>query len=473
MGDPIGDFFSHEVTDLANYIRNRLDAAGLSILDGEVYQIEAFLLQKLHVPQPIVLIEEAVGEIESKGVHRVLVEKLQMLAAPTVNPIKAWKGHKRNISHFTETYPKLAGVEVQNLTNISEFSGPAAQQLAQSLKEEMAKAEDLLKSMYESGTGDEDLLNKIETIIEDTATGIEATGGGGIIISVVLFITALAQGFVDVFNDILDALAVLSTGQIVAGVLIVAAIAVGIALFVWLESQQGLQNALSKKVKTGPSPTPVVVPPPVNSQNNHQKALELAQEFPSIPADIFEGLLNAGYTEEEIRAMIRAGFTKDDLATVLKRTQDALKNGTDQYGLTKEQIHDLLFRNNSPTDYGVVTALNSGIESQVVEGHVALLVLKDLIRFNVGFGTNNQDGQIDIETSKFIIEVKKPSVLKGYTGQINRLVTNRTLNPTGKPVILYASGYSTAASKEVVKVGGYVVKSDKDLLDLLKRLGGP
>jgi hypothetical protein len=94
----------------------------------------------------------------------------------------------------------------------------------------------------------------------------------------------------------------------------------------------------------------------------------------------------------------------------------------------------------------------------------------DLVAFDKKIGPNGSIGQIDTETTNAIIEATiRP---KGKLDQIKGFISNPNLNPSGKPVILYAPNYRVTPEKDITSVGGYVVRTQEELLNLLKRLGG-
>src|SRR5262249_2136351 len=88
----------------------------------------------------------------------------------------------------------------------------------------------------------------------------------------------------------------------------------------------------------------------------------------------YERLRQLGSLNVEIRSLIRAGFNVSQLRAVADRVNAAQRNGVDSQGLTIQQINDMLFKKrsmNSVPTLGVVRALLSGIHSKVREGEVA------------------------------------------------------------------------------------------------------
>jgi hypothetical protein len=90
--------------------------------------------------------------------------------------------------------------------------------------------------------------------------------------------------------------------------------------------------------------------------------------------------------------------------------------------------------------------------------------------FNKPVGPNGSIGEIDIETGRTIVEVTVKS--GGKLSQINKYLTNTSLNPDGKSVILYAPNYGARATQDVVNAGGHVARTIPELADLIRRLGG-
>ena len=129
---------------------------------------------------------------------------------------------------------------------------------------------------------------------------------------------------------------------------------------------------------------------------------------------------------------------------------------------------------------GVVRALLSGIDSKVREGEVARCIIDYATMFDVPYGQDGSQGQVDVGTRHTIIEAKVDSVKGGgdVFPQIQSDMTNNVMNPPDasgmrRSVILYAPGYGKAATTSIQKIGGHVVKSCEQLREQMKQLGGP
>lgn len=125
-------------------------------------------------------------------------------------------------------------------------------------------------------------------------------------------------------------------------------------------------------------------------------------------------------------------------------------------------------------DVEIATALASGDPDLVLEGRVARALRAALVRFHerVWDGTPPLCiGEIDVETHAAIIEVT--TATRGRLGNVRALLHDQVINPTSKPVILYAERYNHRARSAVEQIGGYVVHSERELLDMHRRLGGP
>jgi hypothetical protein len=75
---------------------------------------------------------------------------------------------------------------------------------------------------------------------------------------------------------------------------------------------------------------------------------------------------------------------------------------------------------------------------------------------------------VDVETSNAIIEVSTTDENK--LKQVLKLKNNKQINPTGKPVILFAPNYSHAADQQFKANGITIIRSYEDLFAYLRSL---
>ena len=113
-------------------------------------------------------------------------------------------------------------------------------------------------------------------------------------------------------------------------------------------------------------------------------------------------------------------------------------------------------------------ALRSNDPDTVLEGRVAQAVEADLVDFNRKVGPAGAIGEVDVETSKAIIEVTTRR--SGKARQIQKLLANPTMNPVGKPVILFAPNYGPHATRNISDLGVVVVRTIEELLGVLLQL---
>jgi len=113
-------------------------------------------------------------------------------------------------------------------------------------------------------------------------------------------------------------------------------------------------------------------------------------------------------------------------------------------------------------------ALRSNDPDTVLEGRVAKAVEEDLVDFNRKVGPEVAIGEVDVETSKAIIEVTTRR--SGKSRQIRELLANPAMNPAGKPVILFAPNYGPHATRNISDLGVVVVHTIEELLEVLSQL---
>jgi hypothetical protein len=129
----------------------------------------------------------------------------------------------------------------------------------------------------------------------------------------------------------------------------------------------------------------------------------------------------------------------------------------------------------SPSDEigeAITRALNSDNDEVRLEGKVAQYTEDggiDVVAFRKKFGPNGEIGEIDIETEYAIIEVTtSPS---GKSDQVTKFLNNKIINPKNKHVIIYSEKYGLHAGRHIDKLGGYVVRTPEQLINLLRVIG--
>lgn len=120
-----------------------------------------------------------------------------------------------------------------------------------------------------------------------------------------------------------------------------------------------------------------------------------------------------------------------------------------------------------PFDTQIAAALNSGEEEKMLEGVLGLHLRNDLVSYDrkvpggtvvtrSGVTITIPAGQIDAETGDAIYEA---TISKGGKNeQVRDRHMGKAVNPTGKPVIVFAPYYSPQGAAEVEALGGYVVR---------------
>jgi hypothetical protein len=116
----------------------------------------------------------------------------------------------------------------------------------------------------------------------------------------------------------------------------------------------------------------------------------------------------------------------------------------------------------------VEQALRSNDPDTVLEGRVAKAVEADWVDFNRKVGPEGAIGEVDVETSKAIIEVTTRR--SGKSRQIRKLLADPAMNPVGKPVILFAPNYGPHAPRNIAELGVVVVRTIEELLGVLVQL---
>lgn len=116
----------------------------------------------------------------------------------------------------------------------------------------------------------------------------------------------------------------------------------------------------------------------------------------------------------------------------------------------------------------IARALQSSDPDKVLEGEVAQTVADDLLDFDRKVGPHGATGEIDVETSRAIIEVTTRRT--GKLKQIQKLLSHPDMNPLGKSVILFAPHYGHTATQDIINAGAIVVRTRAELLRVLATL---
>jgi len=108
---------------------------------------------------------------------------------------------------------------------------------------------------------------------------------------------------------------------------------------------------------------------------------------------------------------------------------------------------------------GIMTALRSTNAATRLEAEAAAGLGETVTGFQrVVKGV----GEVDVETTKAIVEVtggRSP----GKLDQITKLISNKALNPEGKPVVVYGPNLGIHAARTLEKAGAKVVRTLDEL----------
>ncbi|RKZ83010.1 MAG: hypothetical protein DRR16_18340, partial [Candidatus Parabeggiatoa sp. nov. 3] len=111
-----------------------------------------------------------------------------------------------------------------------------------------------------------------------------------------------------------------------------------------------------------------------------------------------------------------------------------------------------------------------------MEGKIAQALRPHLVAFQKGVprldGTPGNRAEIDIETPNFIVEVTTSK--GGKVKQIKDRLSSPEANPQGKPIIVLAPNMKRHAIQSSLDAGAIaVVQTEQELLDFMKKNGGP
>ncbi len=122
-----------------------------------------------------------------------------------------------------------------------------------------------------------------------------------------------------------------------------------------------------------------------------------------------------------------------------------------------------------------IDALNgTGKKEDKLMADVAMQLIKNGYRvFSIEKKVFDDKGititDIDIETAKVLIEVTVAP--DGKVPQIEKYVSNKTVNPSKKSVILYAPNYGANAVKNIEAIGAFYVKDSSQLFKKMSEVG--
>jgi CDP-glycerol glycerophosphotransferase (TagB/SpsB family) len=128
----------------------------------------------------------------------------------------------------------------------------------------------------------------------------------------------------------------------------------------------------------------------------------------------------------------------------------------------------------SPEVKTKIDALNASNDEDKLVASTATMILKNGYRiFNINKvyvdSKGNPITDVDIETAKVLVEVTVAE--KDKLAQITKYVTNTTVNPSKKGVILYAPNYKATAQKDIEAVGAFVARNPNELFAKISEIG--
>jgi len=400
------------------------------------------------------------------------LEILEQWVKPLTGPLQDFLNETQVLASTHQSSVNSFNNLVQDLTDTNAadaFTGDAANSFVEMtgeyLTSEIALSGTpaaLAGPLAEAGTT---CATMVTSVGEGVTTAVAAAPEVDALVTVttVVDVTTVAQGGLDVPEDVVAAGATSLTIWIVIGILTGLAIAIGIAWWTWQSSMNNIANSPMPKLPKKPT---APVPPQMSGLTlPQQHDLEsLKAEFPNVSPDDIKGLLLAGFTADEIRDLLKGGFTHVQIQSIITRIKQAQKdqNGKDNLGLTVKQIHDLAV--------SVAAACTSPDPDVQLEGQVGRALIADLVSFQrkVFNAEGVEIGEIDVETSNAIIEVTNTP--RDKLKQLLKDQNEPLMNPNHKKVILYAPGYSHAADRQFASYGFPIIRSLKDLFNYLRSL---
>jgi tetratricopeptide (TPR) repeat protein len=192
----------------------------------------------------------------------------------------------------------------------------------------------------------------------------------------------------------------------------------------------------------------------------HMKRVEEAIKNYEVVARRFSGTLN-----EEL---LQGSAFLSSRSNILNTYASGGSRGSSYGGI--DNIYHSGMNNADTISAAISKALQSSKPDNQLPGIVANWVKDDVVSFQRKIGPNGSIGEIDVETSKAIIEVTISRLGKAH--QIRERLTNPRINPEGKPVILFAPNYTQNAAQHIIGLGAHIAHTKEELLDLLRKLGG-
>jgi hypothetical protein len=192
----------------------------------------------------------------------------------------------------------------------------------------------------------------------------------------------------------------------------------------------------------------------------HMKRIDEAIKNYQVAARRFGGTLNG--------ELLQGSAFLSNRASILYSYASSGSRGSSYRGI--DNIYHSGMNNADTITAAISKALQSSKPDNQLPGIVANWVKDDVVSFQRKIGPNGSIGEIDVETSKAIIEVTISRLGKAH--QIRERLTNPRINPEGKPVILFAPNYTQNAAQHIIGLGAHIAHTKEELLDLLRKLGG-
>ena len=123
----------------------------------------------------------------------------------------------------------------------------------------------------------------------------------------------------------------------------------------------------------------------------------------------------------------------------------------------------------NPTDEELLTAYETASNKEMeLEAEAGLLarMYSRVLKFREPVVDENgvEKGELDVETPGAIIEAKSGNTMKGQLTNLQRYLTDPYLNPSKKPVIVYAPNIGQRAAQQLTNMGFYVAQNQDQLI---------